>query len=818
MRKRKDLKLYKEALTNEVNWGDSLLGRLINSSIRRTKIGFNITKVPNLLKALRGELDNLISASLTRDTKKTYQILWLKSYLNEIQDVCSSSESEEQKMKYLLGPKSTWGSGRSRGTLWDTQDPDRGYWKEWIKQGLLINVYENLDKNQIDEEIKKLNLGLDKKDILDALSDFIDDLRENTVLSVGTQSSTTTSTPQTTNVNFPTQMSQFATNVISAVGAGSTTQNSNFGINLSNRYFIIDSVHTFSNFLLLEDVGTHSTTQSSTPQNNTPETNDIESKIKQLKELCSKVKDIKSIEGVKENDQNVKDLLDFLKRLSEEETKSISAKLKKENFNFYEEVTKLLNTYEDEKEIIENDKVKNESILPFKYFKLFEEYQTKRNIIDIFKSFKEGLEADVLFEISQAEVDKFGDLGTKEADQLVLDLSKNPDPIIRILRIYQRAHDLYFTPLIPSGRSGGKVSNSVFREYILLGKDTSGKKLDDPGYGPWAVKKIFDSWRDGVLEILEDQKYRKILANIRFVAPGAEDTFNKENKLISFDKFEKIFEAEGEKKSHGQILFDFLNDMLDKDTAADFDTARKTLIKKYFGQFGMEASSVIKRDAPIKEIPTSKDTLVEKSLYFKPTNTTTLKSENKNTTYNDCKSSVYRIELKKQIPFINNNTVKSIFIQTIKKEEYDQNKQGVLVKVLFNSGKKLIEEIISKNHVGYSDQTGPHQTTNFSMVYFGIMSKIQGNGFKLKLVKMKMQPGWEEVNIDIDADIMSISRLMIVNETKQDLPFEEKFFGQLGEPKEKPTHKENLELEVNNVTLINHLKEKTNNDQNFKEL
>ena len=43
----------KEAFSNDVNWGDSLLGRLINSAIRITKIGYKETKVPKLLEQFK---------------------------------------------------------------------------------------------------------------------------------------------------------------------------------------------------------------------------------------------------------------------------------------------------------------------------------------------------------------------------------------------------------------------------------------------------------------------------------------------------------------------------------------------------------------------------------------------------------------------------------------------------------------------------------------------------------------------------------------------------------------------------------------------
>jgi len=43
------------------------------------------------------------------------------------------------------------------------------------------------------------------------------------------------------------------------------------------------------------------------------------------------------------------------------------------------------------------------------------------------------------------------------------------DPIIEIVRLFHRAWRIHTPGVIPSGRTGGKVSNSVFREYEDLG-------------------------------------------------------------------------------------------------------------------------------------------------------------------------------------------------------------------------------------------------------------------------------------------------------------------------------------------------------------
>ena len=123
MKQNNHLVKYNEALSNEINWGDSLLGRLINSAIRKGKVGYNLTKVDSLVEAFKRELDGLIASGLQRDTKNKYNVLLMKSYFSEIQNICESDLSDEEKMDKLVG---------KHDDLWDSKDPDGGMWKNCV--------------------------------------------------------------------------------------------------------------------------------------------------------------------------------------------------------------------------------------------------------------------------------------------------------------------------------------------------------------------------------------------------------------------------------------------------------------------------------------------------------------------------------------------------------------------------------------------------------------------------------------------------------------------------------------------------------------
>ena len=134
----------------------------------------------------------------------------------------------------------------------------------------------------------------------------------------------------------------------------------------------------------------------------------------------------------------------------------------------------------------------------------------------------------------------------------------NPDPIIRICNLFGDAYNIYSTTVIPSGRPGGKISQKTYREYLFIGEGNNPGIPSDstgPGYGPWAVKVSYDKFRKGVMKILEDTKYRKILANKNLTING--------------------------NKPAGQTLFSFINDLLNSHKG-DYDKTRHELLKKYF--------------------------------------------------------------------------------------------------------------------------------------------------------------------------------------------------------------------------------------------
>ena len=164
----------------------------------------------------------------------------------------------------------------------------------------------------------------------------------------------------------------------------------------------------------------------------------------------------------------------------------------------------------------ESDVPKKESLHRYLDFNIIlEKNQYSDQIKEKFNEiFTEEIKAH--FEISESrkiEIEK--SIKERPTGELVF---TDADPIIEIVRLFNRAWRIHTPGVIPSGRTGGRVSNSVFREYEDLGSGNG--TPDSPGSGPYRNIELFDQWNEVVQDILSDTKYRPIFSEkavFRFV-------------------------------------------------------------------------------------------------------------------------------------------------------------------------------------------------------------------------------------------------------------------------------------------------------------
>ena len=172
------------------------------------------------------------------------------------------------------------------------------------------------------------------------------------------------------------------------------------------------------------------------------------------------------------------------------------------------------------------------------------------------------------------------------------------DPIIEIVKVFNRAYKLHTTQVIPTGRSGGRVSNKTFREYTTFGDGSP----DSAGFrgGPYRNNVIFDQWENAVQEIKKQTRFQKVFRQ--------ETTLKTEQGNII--------------KDAGKNLLKFMNDMLDGDTlyktGKDGKGKQADFIEKYFGATDAEKLPLYVSEKDKEEVPKTANSMPkDKNLSFK---------------------------------------------------------------------------------------------------------------------------------------------------------------------------------------------------------
>jgi hypothetical protein len=202
----KNSAIVNEALENDLSWGDSLLGRLVNSTLRVLKVGYQGAQIPKLLEKLKSEMEGLVTKSFSRDLSEKFNMFCVKNYMEEIKNTCLSTNSENEKLKSLIGFNGT-------DSEWDSDNPneDTKGWDGEMKRPkdsndcIMKEIFDN-----IENEVPNLKdfWGTNRDVFLDNLSNFCDQLRKRTAKIVGGQPGG--STPASFSVRFGTALSSLA--------------------------------------------------------------------------------------------------------------------------------------------------------------------------------------------------------------------------------------------------------------------------------------------------------------------------------------------------------------------------------------------------------------------------------------------------------------------------------------------------------------------------------------------------------------------------------------------------------------------------------
>ena len=185
---------------------------------------------------------------------------------------------------------------------------------------------------------------------------------------------------------------------------------------------------------------------------------------------------------------------------------------------------------------------------------------------EIKEYFDENLDFDA-FLLSEEEVkeveEKVEDASKKQGKSIVIN---GMNPIVEIVRLFNRAYKLHTTDAIPGARTDGAVDRLTYNEYTKFGSSSGNPSATE--HGPYRHKKTFNIWEDAVFDILADTRFSPVFAKETVLDDGGGNV------------------REGAGVALRQLMMDLLDgDNLYKSSGGgDSAGAQKKAIEKYFGE------------------------------------------------------------------------------------------------------------------------------------------------------------------------------------------------------------------------------------------
>lgn len=649
--------IVNEVYESDITWGGSLLGRLINSTIRKGTALIKHTRINSIIKQVQIELDNLVGDVVLDDENKNY--ITNQKYrflLTELYNIVISDDDLNVKLTKLLGNKK----------------PDSGfivYTIEEIKKleiddkNILIKKLEDfrnalleydfdesdddIDDNTSSEKSPEFKFYLGTIDLFKSIIQLNNVINSVKVKIEGDPDSSTKYSTQTkkkdVDSNNPDYLKgkkagQFAKNALDSgdiLKANSMKDKAKASSNFEYKKGFFDvfmgddsdnidrdaltdksknkkAIEGFSNFIIENTevirLGKNDDGKRKEPVEkdainswrkilNAHKNGNIDQTSKLLQEIIDNSKSGNKLDksiiiaigkNVLLNEQTTGKPIGFEALIKEEAgvipskylgvSKNISL-LSRILLSFKDDmgligsfgeaiapIKKFIGSYNAMKEIYPKLGKKNES------YKIFEAIDKDKDkvVSSWFKFFSEGEEEE--WAITEEDKKVMNGIEKESEKEKNTDAKSHQDSIIKIINLFSKAYKLYASDVIPSGRPNGRVSQKTFREYIYIGDDSRGGKWEpnEGPEGPFAYKITFEKWEDGIMRILEDTKYRKVLANIKFKNVGPNQDIGSGEKDQPLKKIVS-----------GRSLLDFINGMINPE--GGFRKYRRTIMKEYFG-------------------------------------------------------------------------------------------------------------------------------------------------------------------------------------------------------------------------------------------
>jgi len=662
----KETQINESTFTNDITFGGSLLGRLVNSIIRKAKVEINYKKVEPIAKEIEDELNKLLFSTIKKEEQEKARAIITKALLEEIYTTVMSDVNELDKINQLLDKPSDdglitlaikyikaspadadYGKG-DRDTLISQLEKFKSELealKEELTKGSESEDKEDAEKKDIEKIIlSKLFKGL--RNIKPHLSN-IKELSESNdkveIVKFGQQlmvNKSTVGKPLTYDQLI--QEDMIFNNAAKAVSLFSRLiipLNSSEFINYEKTNPIFKQIEQFVNVFgqtytkMVNMYDSKNKTTSNAPTGNVNAsylflkyshfiTEDKEqgasvgkkypAPAKQETGLTTTNKNkeialnqetgLVTTDKSKETGLVTTDKPEIKKQeitaepatAEQEEFYNLTIKLLKETLSI---CYTLLKTQEPKGDFNTSKKVKNKATTENTNFSFYAKYgkiYEDENSQDETQPAQDNTQNE-----AQPKQEKTGDkvqvawsnnfkkgeenewrLNMDQANKVAADIDKNTkpltddelrekikndntkDPILRISDLFGKAYRCYATKNIPSNRPGGRVSPQTFREYKYIGDGEAPSYSPEIGpNGPWANIRVFNNFTDKISDLIENTKYRKIFN------AGA------------------INRTDG-KPTSGNVLLEFIRNMIDENTLKSYEKNRSKLLNKYFGLVG----------------------------------------------------------------------------------------------------------------------------------------------------------------------------------------------------------------------------------------
>jgi hypothetical protein len=553
---------------NDINWGDSLVGRLVNSIRRKVGIGSNLIRIESCIKQLKNSFDDIITTSSINssseiDKKKiglilVYELLRIiniaiynkkqagyseegesmldikdEDYLKEINQIIVDTKLEIKEISITYGLD-------NESDIIKYIDSLQNKVKEMINSLESKENLENDEKSNNTED--KINLiFLENLKSVSKLYMIYSEMRKDYAKKPLNKEE---DKPEYKTINIKDKVEE-SINI---------NENKNDILSsLKSLYSVINSEGSSESSNLIKTLNNH-------PSDKPLLVSTVNRLYKDIRKYINPSLVNEGMERILGKSSLSKSISNLYKISKKSNLRELDTNLKSELSIFIETMNKCLSPdlfKSNERKIIayssfllinESEEVPNKEkkriTIDNQQEELisFWELLWDRNLSKVIKT-KEEIER-LKIEVEEIEEDESGNL-------IVDGGITGIDPVINIVKIFNRAYKLHTFPVIPGGRSGGKVTNRTFREYTSFGGGTP----DSAGHsgGPYRNNRIFNKWESAILDIIRDSKYQTLFNKETIYKVGTEKRKGLGPKFLSF--ITQLLDGENLYKSGQQQKF-----------------------------------------------------------------------------------------------------------------------------------------------------------------------------------------------------------------------------------------------------------------------